>query len=717
MGARHWKLGVALALLGTGLACEKTLAQTGGRAPGTRAKGELKVAEPIYAQGLRGDWQDYGWAPRKPHPPGAELIDLADKGGWILAKPGLKGNFGGVKLRFRAPAELGDFLEVRVDSTRADVFPRIQTGPAHRVDLPDGWSEIFVPMEELNPNAVGFDRVVIRAHRKVPSLFVELDEVGLTAFDPSRPHPLSAAKPITGPVREVTANIDCRAPPRPISPLIYGIAYTPRTDEHDGQQWQLGATARRWGGNPSSRYNWELGNAWNTGSDYYFRNLNYTGKPDYTYDKFLEDDRDFKVQSALTVPLLGWVAKDIKSYSFPLSEFGAQQDTDPDLEGPGNGVSKDGKPLTPGPPTRTSVAATPEFVGRWVKAIRAKDAKRGRTVQMYILDNEPMLWHDTHRDVHPEPASYDELLTKTVAYATEVRKADPEAVIAGPAEWGWPNYFSSAVDSKISLTLRPDRRKHGDVPLVAWYLRKLREHEQKTKVKLLDVLDLHFYPQGKGIGTGEAGKVDAQTAALRIRSTRALWDPTYQDESWIDEKVMLIPRMRQWVAENYPGLGLSLGEYNFGAENHISGGLALAEALGRFGQQGLTSAFYWTYPPKDSPAFYAFRAYRNYDGKGAHFLDISVPTRPTDALSVFASRDEAGKKVVAVVLNLDPNRTVQANLNLEGCAPVEAKRVFQYQGDPAGFTELKPSKTGKVEEVLPPYSITVVELTLGTRKP
>ena len=67
-------------------------------------------------------------------------------------------------------------------------------------------------------------------------------------------------------------------------------------------------------------------------------------------------------------------------------------------------------------------------------------------------------------------------------------------MIAGPAEWGWSAFLYSAVDLKAGPTLRPDRRKHGDVLLLVWYLRKLREHEQKTGVRILDVLDVHHYP-------------------------------------------------------------------------------------------------------------------------------------------------------------------------------------------------------------------------------
>ena len=121
---------------------------------------------------------------------------------------------------------------------------------------------------------------------------------------------------------------------------------------------------------------------------------------------------------------------------------------------------------------------TPEDAAAWVTKIKAADAKRGHKVVFeYILDNEPALWDSTHRDIHPEGSTYDELLEKTIAYATAIRKADPDAIIAGPAEWGWPGYFFSAKDAKAGFKSKPDRRAHDDEPLLAWYLRKLARAE------------------------------------------------------------------------------------------------------------------------------------------------------------------------------------------------------------------------------------------------
>ena len=45
----------------------------------------------------------------------------------------------------------------------------------------------------------------------------------------------------------------------------------------------------------------------------------------------------------------------------------------------------------------------------------------------------------------------------------------------------------------------------------------------------------------------------------RNRSTRSLWDPTYTDETWINDKVQLIPRLRSWVdTYYYPGAPIGI---------------------------------------------------------------------------------------------------------------------------------------------------------------
>jgi hypothetical protein len=356
-------------------------------------------------------------------------------------------------------------------------------------------------------------------------------------------------------------------------------------------------------------------------------------------------------------------------------------------------------------------------VKRWVTAIRAEDAKTGkRSVHQYILDNEPALWNSTHRDMHPAATTYDELVDKTINFGRAVREADPDAVIAGPAEWGWMGYLYSGKDAEAGVGARPDRKAHGDVPFVEYYLQKLREYEQKNGVRVLDVLDLHYYPQQENVYGGGDGATDAKGTALRLRSTRSLWDSSYLDESWIKETIRLLPRMREWIATNYPGRGISIGEWNFGGEHHMSGALATAEALGRFAEYGVTSAFYWTAPPEGSPSIQAFAAYRNFDEKGAHFLDWFVPSTTAKDASLFVSRDDAGKHLVALAINPSPDSALMAKIDVGECNTVVQRQAHTFMRGAKGFTHGNVVKggSGSLDQVLPPYSITVVDIQLAS---
>ncbi len=675
----------------------------GGSRTGTAKKpGPAKIVEPIYQGGRKGGWQDWGWSKHDDRPNGPARVDLSNWGGWILARPGLSGEYGALVFRYRAPAGHGDFLDLHVESgNQKGPNVRFTAGGPYVTPAGDGWMEANVPLSVLNPAGIGWDRIVFFVTKSVSKDWVEFDQLALTEASVKVPT-----------FADGTLSVQCAGPSKPISPLIYGIAVDFMKDAKESHQWAIGATARRWGGNPASRYNWQHGHAWNTANDWFFENVDYAPRPGYTYLEFLKDNATHGVATALTVPTIGWVAKDTQSVGFPKTEYPEQQTYDNWRPQAGNGIAKsDGKTaLAAGSPTRTSIPAPPEFIKKWVEAIRAFDAKTGkRSVNQYILDNEPGIWNATHRDIHPDPVTYDELVQRTIAYGAAIRKADPDAVIAGPAEWGWPNYLYSAKDMKEGFQSKPDRKTHGDLPILAYYLKRLAEYEQQTGVRVLDVLDVHFYPQASNVYSEAA---DRATAALRIRQTRGLWDGTYKDESWIDDTVRLLPRLSEWIAQYYPGRGISIGEWNFGGGTHMSGAIATAIALGRFGQHGVTSAYYWCYPGDRTPAYWAFRVFRNFDGNGGKFEALSIPAKASEGISLFASRSQDEKRIVLVAVHENPDRTVRARLTLDGCSDIKTARFYSYVGKAEGFSP--PKNLAVTNNVLaaefPPYSISVLEL-------
>src|SRR5262249_30278354 len=108
----------------------------------------------------------------------------------------------------------------------------------------------------------------------------------------------------------------------------------------------------------------------------------------------------------------------------------------------------DGSNVTGNDPRDTSIAITSTFVQDWIRHLMGKygSAAQGG-VGLYCLDNEPMLWNSTHRDVHPQPTSYDEMRNQTIAYASAIKAVDSTAQTLGPVEWGWTGYFWSALDA------------------------------------------------------------------------------------------------------------------------------------------------------------------------------------------------------------------------------------------------------------------------------
>jgi len=655
---------------------------------------ELAAAEVLYDGKLGDGWSDWGWGPHRLGNGPAQIV-FQGFGGILFQHPPLPSQYAGVAFRFKAPPAWGEFMHVALRSTGTpdSAFPLVPLERRHIAQVDAEWREALVDWSELNPQKLPFDRVMIGSFKSVGDDWVRVDRVLLTT---------AAGAPASAPKeRTDRLAVKCEGG-RPVSDLIYGAS---------SESWGSGQSAIRMGGNPLSRYNWAL-NAWNVGSDWFFENVS-AGTP--LHQLLATRARDQR-RTALVVPMLGWVAKDTTSSGFPRSKFDPQRKYDQYRPEAGDGARPDGSLWPPGSPEQTSVAAPPELIEKWVREVAAADAARGgHGIGMYILDNEPSLWNVTHRDVHPQPVGYDELLDRTIKYATAIRNADRGAVIAGPAEWGWTNYEYSAVDREAGVQSQPDRRAHGGVALVPWYLKKLAEHERTTGQPLLDVLDLHFYPAADGVYGGNA-RTDPASAALRVRSTRSLWDPTYYDESWIKEAIALIPRMRNWVRDNHPGLKLSIGEWNFGAEDHISGGLATAEALGRFGQQGLDAAFFWGDLKEGTPAYWAFRAFRNFDGKGARFLDVSIPVQESAEVSVFASRDVAQSQLVVVLVNRAAATSVDATVALQGCGRRAATRLFSYAGAPAGLAPATFNGTAnEISTRLEPASISVLEVRLEAR--
>jgi glycosyl hydrolase family 44 len=497
-----------------------------------------------------------------------------------------------------------------------------------------------------------------------------------------------------------------------INPDIYGMNFAPQRLAKT-----LHLTADRWGGNSTSRYNYR-NHTYNTGADYYFENI-VDGSHD-TLESFVRRDLTHGTQPVVTVPMLGWVAKKSPAQhpfacAFKVSKYGAQQSTDYWDPNCGNGLRTNGHSITGNDPHDTSIAAGPDFVKAMVAhLVHVFGSSTRHGVRTYELDNEPALWNSTHRDVHPKPLTYTRLWRASRATALAIKSADRHARVDGPGDWGWCAYFYSPADPG-GCSDGPDRKAHGNLPLAAWYLEKFGAYERAHHARLLDYFDEHFYPQESGVALSSAG--DASTQALRLRSTRALWDPHYRDESWTADlglgPVKLIPRMRAWRNKYAPGTKLAISEYNWGGLESMNGALAEADVLGIFGRERLDRALLWSPPAAGQTGAFAFRIYRNYDGHGHRFGDIGVRAHSGNQgkLAVYAAVRSSSGTATVVVIN-KTGSPLRSTMVLRH-APSGQAQVWTYDGSNLSSIRHRPSAAvagGRLTHTYAANSITLLVL-------
>jgi hypothetical protein len=476
--------------------------------------------------------------------------------------------------------------------------------------------------------------------------------------------------------------IDTGVNRHPINPSIYGVAYGDATTLAD-----LNCPLNRYGGNNTSRYNWQL-NADNRGQDWFFESI---GDSNATAgergDTFFSMSRNAGAVAMLTVPMIGWVAKlganRSKLASFSIAKYGQQTGNDwqwyPDA---GNGVlASNGQFVMGNTPNDANVPADSIFQQSWVQHLTSLWRKAaGGGVQYYILDNEHSIWHSTHRDVHPIGATMDEIASRILDYSAKIKAVDPTAHVVGPEEWGWSGYFFSGYDQQWGglhgWSNLPDRANHGGQDYLPWLLSQLKQSAIATGQRPLDVFSVHYYPQ-----SGEFGNdTSATMQLLRNRSTRSLWDPNYVDQSWINDKVQLIPRLKGWVNSYYiSGTPVAITEYNWGAESHINGATTQADILGIFGREGLDLATRWTTPDASTPTYKAIKMYRNYDGNKATFGDLSVSASVVnpDNLSAFAASRSGDGALTIMMINKVLSGSTPVTLGLNNFTGNGTAQMFQ----------------------------------------
>ncbi len=441
----------------------------------------------------------------------------------------------------------------------------------------------------------------------------------------------------------------------PISPLIYGLNDWSR----DSATASINFTLERQGGNRMSGYNWE-NNASNAGSDYIHHSDNLLvntlpsaqqSLPGAAVKLSVDHARGAGRPSLVTLQLAGYVAADkngtvTEAQKAPSSRWKQV-------------VVNKGSAYTLTPSTSDAYVYLDEQVNFLIQTYGT--ASEGG-VFAYSLDNEPALWSHTHPRIHPNKAGVAEIIERGAEAAAMVKRLDLDALVFGPALWGWGAYqnFSDAPDwSSFS----------GSYDwFISAYLAGMKARSDSAGRRLLDVLDIHYYPEAAAVTGQDSGGNDVYTRVTdsssnnealtqeRLQAPRSLWDPTHTEQSWVSTWITrgplrLFSRVFPSIDTHYPDTKLAITEYDYGGHQNYSGGLAQADVLGIYGKYGVYAACFWG--NVEGYIIPAFKLYRDYDGQGATFGNIAFPvSNPApESYSSYLSTDAERGSIHLVLIN------------------------------------------------------------------
>ncbi|MGN6647994.1 MAG: glycoside hydrolase family 44 protein [Cytophaga sp.] len=491
-------------------------------------------------------------------------------------------------------------------------------------------------------------------------------------------------------VAQTTLTVDATASHHQISPWIYGRNNNLSDDPSspvNAAQWQLYKDAglrmyRENGGNNSTKYNWRA--KLSSHPDWY--NNVYAHDWDYSASSLLNNTTN--TQGLFAFQLLGMVASN-KTHNF--NDWQYTQDngfinTNANWAGGGGPVAYGGNGGNGDPNqylrnrTADSVAL---ILDHWFNTL---GYDKGRLVY-WNMDNEPEAWQGTHDDIASSAITAENYMQKYFAVAKAARAAYPDIKLVGPVstnEWQWYNWNNSKVT---------DPKDGHQYPWMQYFIKRIAEEEAASGIRLLDVLDVHFYP----------GTENDVSTTLQLH--RVWFDDQYDypyangvkvtgSSGWDNSitKEYFFKRCDQWLTQyigaNH-GVTFALSEYgtiaSHGSENANVVACWYASHLGVFAENNVELFTPWDWYNGQWEVMHLF---------SKHFGEVSVKTTSTNnnLVSGYSSLTADGDSLIVVVVNRDQTSTQPVTLNLQHFTP-SAAIVSGYRLSGLGSSETFVSET------------------------
>lgn len=328
------------------------------------------------------------------------------------------------------------------------------------------------------------------------------------------------------------------------------------------------------------------------------------------------------------------------------------------------------------------------------------------------MDNEPEIWNGTHDDVMPTQPTAEELMQRYFEVAKKARALYPGIKLCGPVtcnEWQWYNYNSNLISS--------GGKKYT---WLEYFIKRVAEEQIASGIRLLDVIDLHFYP-------GETADSDV------MQLYRVFFDKYYLypgangcktiNGSWDDsqKKEYVFERCRAWL-ETYMGAdnGVTFGLSELGCNDRSASvnAVAYASILGTFANNEVEFLTPWTWLKGMYETVHLFSCY-------SHENSCSSVSSDDNNLSAYTSLNSDSMTII--VVNRSSSKTYTTNITISNSMiPDGTYKTLQLKELPSSESFKSHTSNALVSNEIPvannclslsapPVSITAILLKADTK--
>jgi hypothetical protein len=273
--------------------------------------------------------------------------------------------------------------------------------------------------------------------------------------------------------------------------------------------------------------------------------------------------------------------------------------------------------------------------------------------QYWNMDNEVEIWNGTHDDVMPTQLSAENFMQLYFNVAKKARAKYPNIKIVGPVtanEWQWYNWSGGITSGGKSY------------PWLEYFIKRVGEEQAASGVRLLDVLDIHFYP-----GSSNAADV--------VQYHRVFFDKNYVfpeangvkniSGSWDNSqtKEYIFERCKSWLTQ-YMGAShnvtLGVTETGIPQINASTTAVWYASTLGEFMKHPEVEIFTpWTWNVGMWEVLHLFSRYNKNQF-------VSATSADEESVSAYPTINAAGDSLTVMLVNRAVSSSKSVSLDVKG---------------------------------------------------